>query len=99
MTVSKLSKRIKISWVLALLVAFSFIGFMSQQNTSANHPVLVEGEQDFDGDGRIGVMEDTDNATDRIFGTITTALLGMNGGANANGLVLIVTSGRFPELI
>jgi hypothetical protein len=94
-----MSKRVKISWVLALLVAFSFIGFMSQQNTSANHPVLVEGEQDFDGDGRLGTAEDTDNATDRIFGTISVALLGANGGANANGLVEIVTSGRFPELI
>jgi hypothetical protein len=99
MIVSRLSKRIKISWVLALLIAFSFIGFMSQQDTSANHPVLVEGEMDFDGDGLRGTAEDTDNATDRIFGTIGAALLGMNGGANANGLVEIVTSGRFPELI
>lgn len=90
---------IKVSWALALLVAVCFVGFVSQQGASANHPVLVEGEEDFDGDGLRGVMEDADNATDRIFGTITQALLGVNGGANANGSVLIVTSGRFPELI
>jgi hypothetical protein len=83
---------------------------------SANHPVLVEGNNgsdlgpgnsivppgtsgDFDGDGRVGVAEDTDNATDRIFGTISAALLADHGGANANGHVIIVTSGRFPEQI
>jgi parallel beta-helix repeat protein len=54
---------------------------------------------DFDGDGRIGVAEDTDNATDRIFGTITAALAAANGGANQNGRVTIVTSGRFPEVV
>ena len=54
---------------------------------------------DYDGDGRIGVAEDTDNATDRIFGTITAALGAANGGANNNGKVLIVTSGRFAEQI
>jgi hypothetical protein len=91
--------RTKISLALALLVAVCFVGFVAQQGASANHPVLVEGEEDFDGDGLRGVMEDNDNGTDRIFGTITQALLGANGGANANGSVLIVTSGRFPELI
>jgi hypothetical protein len=64
---------------------------------SANHPVLVEGEKDFDGDGRTGAAEDTDSATDRVFGTIYAALAGDNGGANQNGSVTIVTSGRFPE--
>lgn len=39
----------------------------------ANHPVLVEGEQDFDGDGRIGVAEDNDGQDDQIFGTINAA--------------------------
>lgn len=63
----------------------------------ANHPVLVEGESDFDGDGRIGADEDNDNATDRIFGTLNAALAAANGGANQNGRVTIVTSGRFPE--
>jgi hypothetical protein len=66
---------------------------------SANHPVLVEGEQDFDGDGLTGAAEDTDNATDRVFGTITAALGAANGGVNQNGSVTIVTSGRFPETV
>jgi hypothetical protein len=99
MTVSKLTKRIGFAWVLAIVLAMTFVLLPSQETTSANHPVLVEGEEDFDGDGLRGTAEDTDNATDRIFGTITAALLGANGGANANGLVLIVTSGRFPEAI
>ncbi|MEW6732083.1 MAG: right-handed parallel beta-helix repeat-containing protein [Acidobacteriota bacterium] len=54
---------------------------------------------DYDGDGMVGTAEDVDNATDRIFGTMTAALLAANGGANANGHVIIVTSGRFPETI
>jgi hypothetical protein len=62
---------------------------------------------DYDGDGRIGTAEDTDNATDRIFGTINTAL-GNNAAldpaiqittANQNGSVRIVTSGRFREAV
>lgn len=64
---------------------------------SANHPVLVEGERDYDGDGLTGIAEDNDNANDRIFGTITAALGAANGGANQNGRVVIVTSGRFHE--
>ena len=72
-------------------------GFGGAERGLANHPVLVEGERDFDGDGRVGVEEDNDNATDRIFGTLTAALAAANGGANQNGLVTIVTSGRFPE--
>lgn len=63
----------------------------------ANHPVLVEGEKDFDGDGLVGIAEDNDNNTDRIFGTITAALSALNGGAAQNGRVTIVTSGRFAE--
>lgn len=58
---------------------------------------------DFDGDGRIGTAEDTDGA-DRIFGTISAALgLGTEAaagtGANQNGQITIVTSGRFAEQI
>lgn len=58
---------------------------------------------DFDGDGRIGTAEDTDGA-DRIFGTINAALGPGTGaaagtGANQNGLVRIVRSGRFAEAI
>lgn len=58
---------------------------------------------DFDGDGRIGTAEDTDGA-DRIFGTINAAMGPGTGaaagtGANHNGLVRIVRSGRFAENI
>jgi hypothetical protein len=67
-------------------------------DTGPNMTVVSPGTAgDFDGDGRVGVAEDTDNSTDRIFGTLTTALLGTNGGANANGRVVIVSSGRFGE--
>jgi parallel beta-helix repeat protein len=65
----------------------------------ANHPVLVEGELDFDGDGLVGLAEDSDNPTDRVFGTLTAALGAANGGANQNGRVTIVTSGRFHEQV
>ncbi len=56
---------------------------------------------DYDGDGRIGTAEDTDGA-DRIFGTIKAALGPGTGaaagtGANHNGKIIIVTSGRFAE--
>jgi Right handed beta helix region len=58
---------------------------------------------DFDGDGRIGTAEDTDGA-DRIFGTINAALGPGTGaaagtGANHNGLVKIVASGRYAESV
>lgn len=54
---------------------------------------------DFDGDGRIGTAEDTDGA-DRIFGTLRAALGPGTGaaagtGANNNGRITIVKSGRF----
>lgn len=83
----------------------------------ANHPVFVEGNcgapgltavppgtcGDFDGDGRIGTAEDTDEA-DRVFGTINAALgagtIGTTStGANQNGTVTIVASGRFAEVV
>jgi hypothetical protein len=56
---------------------------------------------DFDGDGRIGTAEDTDGA-DRIFGTLRAALGPGTGaaagtGANHNGTITIVASGRFAE--
>jgi len=56
---------------------------------------------DYDGDGRIGTAEDTDGA-DRIFGTLTAALGPGTGaaagtGANMNGTILIMKSGRFAE--
>lgn len=56
---------------------------------------------DFDGDGRIGTAEDTDGA-DRIFGTLNAAIGPGTGaaagtGANLNGRVIIVASGRYAE--
>src|ERR1051325_6076839 len=56
---------------------------------------------DYDGDGRIGTAEDTDGA-DRIFGTLNAALGPGTGaaagtGANFNGKIIIVSSGRFAE--
>ncbi|HKS28922.1 MAG TPA: right-handed parallel beta-helix repeat-containing protein [Pyrinomonadaceae bacterium] len=56
---------------------------------------------DYDGDGRIGTAEDTDGA-DRIFGTLRAALGPGTGaaagtGANFNGTITIVRSGRFAE--
>ena len=67
--------------------------------SSANHSVLIEGELDFDGDGLVGALEDNDDPTDRVFGTINGALAQANGGLNQNGKAIIVTSGRFPEIV
>ncbi len=60
---------------------------------------------DYDGDGLIGTAEDTDGA-DRIFGTLNAALGGVDLGAainpttaRFNGKIIIVTSGRFAELL
>ncbi|MDT4968954.1 MAG: Right handed beta helix region [Acidobacteriota bacterium] len=58
---------------------------------------------DFDGDGRIGTAEDTDGA-DRIFGTLNAAIGPGTGaaagtGANYNGTILIVGSGRYAEQV
>ena len=61
----------------------------------ANHPVLVEGESDFDGDGLLGADEDNDG--DRVYGTLNVALAADLGAINNNGKITIVTSGRFPE--
>ncbi|HEX4946642.1 MAG TPA: right-handed parallel beta-helix repeat-containing protein [Blastocatellia bacterium] len=86
-------------WLTVTILAATFVAgttVWTATFVSANHPVLVEGEADFDGDGRLGLAEDTDG-DDRIFGTITAALAGANGGANQNGRVTIVTSGRFHE--
>jgi parallel beta helix pectate lyase-like protein len=98
--------------VLALALSSSYV-----PPSSANHPVLVEGNcdspvpgttlvnsgtcGDYDGDTRIGAAEDTDGA-DRIFGTLTAALGPGSGaaagtGANFNGRIIIVKSGRFSE--
>lgn len=91
--------RTNIRWFTVLTLVAALVAgasVVTRTFVSANHPVLVEGEADFDGDGRIGLAEDTDG-DDRIFGTINAALAGANGGANQNGRVTIVTSGRFHE--
>lgn len=97
------TKRLKIARIALfslLCAALVFAAILTQtRNASANHPVLVEGERDFDGDGLVGLAEDTDNDTDRVFGTINAALGAANGGANQNGRVTIVTSGRFGEIV
>jgi hypothetical protein len=80
-------------------VALIGAGNWSTVPVSANHPVFVEGDTDFDGDNLVGLAEDTDNGTDNVFGTLTAALGSANNGANQNGRVLIVTSGRFRESI
>jgi hypothetical protein len=107
--------RARKAWLLAVTV-FALAAWGAPP-TSANHPVLVEGNcdspvpgttivgtgtcGDYDGDGRIGTAEDTDGA-DRIFGTLKAALGPGTGaaagtGANNNGAILIVKSGRFAE--
>lgn len=58
---------------------------------------------DYDGDGRISTAEDTDGA-DRIFGTLAAAIGPGTGaaagtGANQNGSITIVASGRFAETL
>lgn len=82
--------------LLAIIAAVMFAGvnFWNSSSVTANHAVLVEGEQDFDGDGLLGTAEDVDG-TDQVFGTIAAALGSANAGANQNGRVTIVTSGRF----
>ena len=62
-------------------------------NALANHTVLVEGEQDFDGDGLLGTDEDGDG--DQVFGTLQAAV----DGVGDNGRVMVVTSGRFFEQV
>ncbi len=91
-----------VRWTLALLFSVALPVVLSNWQlfeVSANHPVLVEGEQDFDGDSLVGLAEDADNGNDRVFGTINAALGAAQGGANQNGRVTIVTSGRFREVV
>ncbi len=69
----------------------------------ANHPVLVEGEQDFDGDLRVGIEEDMDgpdgDPLGLTFGTIGGCLGSMNAAINQNGTCTVVTSGTFAEVV
>ena len=92
-------RTIRFAALMITLTILAVVSVWNQTNVLANHPVLVEGEVDFDGDGLVGLAEDTDNANDRIFGTINAALGAANGGAAQNGRVTIVTSGRFREVV
>lgn len=84
----------------SLVLAFAFFTTSwNSSDVSANHPVLVEGERDFDGDGLIGIDENGDSASDQVFGTINAALGMANAGANQNGVVVVVSSGRFLESV
>lgn len=117
----KSTKRLRLRRLLPFAATAIILGLAvwGAPPTSANHPVLVEGNcdspvpgttlvtsgtcGDYDGDTRIGTAEDTDGA-DRIFGTLNAAIGPGTGaaagtGANFNGRVIIVASGRFPELI
>lgn len=85
--------------ILRLNALLAGVALCCSTTVFANHPVLVEGETDFDGDGLIGTAEDTDNDTDQVFGTIAAALGSTNRAANQNGHVIIVTSGRFLEIV
>ena len=58
---------LRVCFLLALLC-----GLSTSSLCYANHPVLVEGESDFDGDGLLGTDEDLDG--DRVFGTLSVAL-------------------------
>lgn len=100
-TSNSLARRLFHGFALGALLAsaLAVASLWSAPGVEANHPVLVEGERDYDGDGMVGMAEDTDNATDRTFGTITAALAAANGAANQNGRVTIVTSGRFHEQV
>jgi len=86
-------KRGAASMVAALALAF---GVSAPNIAHANHPVLVEGEADFDGDGVVGMAEDNDG--DAIFGTINRAL-GAMPAITQNGTIMVVTSGRFAETV
>ena len=99
--------------IMASACAAAFVIF-GAINAFANHPVFVEGNclgdgaaartivppgtcGDYDGDGRIGTAEDNDAPFDRVFGTINAANAMV--GANNNGVITIVASGIFPEVI
>lgn len=103
-----------IQWPLAGLMAATLVVGTAFW-VSANHPVVVEGNcqtssgadvtivppgtcGDYDGDGLIGTAEDADG-NDGVFGTIAAAIAAANGGANQNGRVVIVASGRFRETV
>jgi hypothetical protein len=105
----KLTRAASAAFLIALVAAASPLAranhpVLLEGNNAANGApgttaVTPIASGDYDGDGLVGTAEDTDNATDRIFGTIGAALASANAGANQNGRVTIVSSGRFGELV
>ena len=87
----ELTKQSRQAGKLACVLAATTVLFSA--SVLANHTVLVEGEQDYDGDGLLGTDEDGDG--DQVYGTI----MGGVNGISDNGRVMIVTSGRFLEQV
>ena len=85
--------RINTSKTIKQACLFAAATFIFSGSVFANHTVLVEGEQDYDGDGLLGADEDADG--DQVYGTI----MGGVAGVSDNGRVMIVTSGRFLEQV
>jgi hypothetical protein len=87
-------------WTAAGLMAF---GLAVPGVSLANHDALIEGNQDYDGDGRVGAAEDADGVMGDplglVFGTISGCLGMMNQAINQNGACTIVTSGQFIETV
>lgn len=96
-----------------LLVLLTAMAALAPVNTSANHPVFVEGNclvppagtspvitsgNCGDWDGDGLIGTAEDADGDRVFGTLAAAL-GGGTGANQNGAVIIVTSGVFAEVV
>jgi hypothetical protein len=89
------------------LAAVVFAFLLLPTAAFANHPVLIEGESDWDGDDLIGAEEDNDK--DNVYGTINGAFFGMGfqGGVrvaaadiNGDGVNLrFVATGSFPEQV
>lgn len=94
------------------LIGVAVFTLSAAGTAQANHPVIVEGNclntptataagngvvgaacGDYDGDGIIGAAEDADG--DNVFGTIAGALADIS----QNGIITIVTSGTFPEVV
>jgi parallel beta-helix repeat protein len=103
----KIRRHLRALCAVACATATAFAGHPVLVEGNSDSPVpgatiVTSGTSgDFDGDGRISTAEDTDGA-DRIFGTLTAALGPGTGaaagtGANHNGSIMIVASGRFAE--
>jgi len=89
--------RVLLVGVIALMAVFS--AAVRVNSVYSAHPIFIEGERDFDGDGRTGAAENTDG-NDGIFGTINAALNTAGpAGLGQNGKATIVTSGRFFETV